>query len=159
ELIAQLCRFLLQVLQLAFAEALVILGGSDIMIRHAVLQHVIHGLGHFMAGHVRDRLRADEAAWDAAVNKPIRQGVQISGVGAKGAHALLIVAIRHTGHDVMRANVYPSRMGVELAHAVKWTSFTRGRWATMTLTEVAHGGLLAGAITLDHFSRIAYSSG
>src|SRR5262249_53785190 len=81
---------------------------------------------------------------DTPVDAPVRQSVQISGGGAKSAHQLLIVTIGHAGHDFMGANIYASRMDVELAHAIKWTSVALGRAEARTLTEFAHRGSLWG---------------
>src|SRR5262249_23328816 len=59
-LVAEPGSFLLQILQLAFAEAFVVFCCSDIMGRHVVLQHVIHGTGNVM-GCRHQRLRWAEA--------------------------------------------------------------------------------------------------
>src|SRR5262245_23116715 len=48
ELVAELCRFLLSVLQCALPAAFVILCGPHGMVWHTVLQPVIHGAGHCM---------------------------------------------------------------------------------------------------------------
>jgi hypothetical protein len=45
---------------------------------------------------------------------------------------VLVVAIGHTDHDVMGANVHASRMGGNLTHAVKRTGFALGRSDTRT---------------------------
>ena len=95
---------------------------------------------------------------DAAVDEPVRQGVEICGVGTKSADDLLVVAVGHTGHDLMRANVDARGTGIDLAHAIERTDFTLGRLCTMAFAQLAHERLL-DAITLDHLRSIACSSG
>ena len=40
--------------------------------------------------------------------------LEISGVGAKGTHDLLVVTVGHAGHDLMRTNIDTSGVGVDL---------------------------------------------
>src|SRR5262249_49749830 len=81
---------------------------------------------------------------DATVHKPVRQRLEIRSIRAKGAHDLVIMAVGHTGHDLMRTNVDASGVGGDLAHAFKGTGFALGRAGTMTCTQFAHGGSLDG---------------
>ena len=48
---------------------------------------------------------------DAAVDEPVRQGSRAAVIGTKSTHALLLVTVRHTGHDFMRANIAPQPHG------------------------------------------------
>src|SRR5262249_28117829 len=78
---------------------------------------------------------------------------------------LLVLTVRHTGHDLMRANVAPSGLGGDLAHAGERTGFTRGGCGTMASAELAHGvtraadAMRSRAITLDHLGSVSCSSG
>src|SRR6266581_2567508 len=139
-----------------------------------------------------DGLGADEAAWEAAgfpfltqrnprdargchsdrldatVHKPIGQRLEIHGVGAKGAHDLLIIAVGHTSHDLMRANVDARSVWVNLAHALERTGCALRGSSTIAFTQFAHGILLRrtheqdetrpSAITRNHLWSIACSS-
>ena len=105
----------------------------------------------FTPGHVLDRLGADQTALDATgleglkqrnpihsrgfhrsrldttIHKPVGQGVQISRIGTKGTDQLLVLAVRHAGHDLMGANIHPSGVAVDLAHPGERTGFALGR--------------------------------
>src|SRR6266568_2013367 len=79
---------------------------------------------------------------DATVHKPIGQRLEIHGVGTKGAHDLLIIAVGHTSHDLMRANVDARSVWVNLAHALERTGFALRGSSTIAFTQFAHGILL-----------------
>ena len=70
---------------------------------------------------------------DAAVHKPVRQCLEVSGVRAKGAHDLLVLTVRHTGHNLMRPNIDSSGLGGDLCacpangRASPWADRTRWR--------------------------------
>jgi hypothetical protein len=54
----------------------------------------------------------------------------------------LIVTVRNAGHDFMGADIDPSRIGVDLAHTVKRTSFPLGRFAAIAFAQFAYRRLL-----------------
>src|SRR6266446_891508 len=83
----------------------------------------------------RDRL-------DTAVDEPVRQGLEISGLGAKSTDDLLIVTVGDAGHDCMRTTIHTSGVEVDRAHALEGTSFAMGRSGTIASAQLAHGGLL-----------------
>jgi hypothetical protein len=82
------------------------------------------------------------ACLDVTVHKPVCQRLQIRSVRAKGTHDLLVLAVRYASHDLMRANVDASGVGVDLAHSLERPGFAMGGAGTMTFTQFAHGGLL-----------------
>src|SRR5262249_50096680 len=114
-------------------------------------------------GNTLDRLGADQAAWEATgfsclrerhpihagrchghrldvtVHQPVGECLEISGICAKGAHDLLVIAIGYTGHDRMRTHVDTSGLGGHLAHTCEWTGFALGGAGTMAAAELAHG--------------------
>lgn len=76
---------------------------------------------------------------DATIHKPIGQRLESSGGSAKGAHALLVIAVGHTRHDLMRANVDARSVWVHLAHALERTGVALRGSSTIALTQFAHG--------------------
>ena len=64
---------------------------------------------------------------DATVHDPVCQGVQSSGLGPKGAPPLVVVAVGPAGPDLMRTNVPPSGVAVDLAHSCARAGFALGR--------------------------------
>jgi len=69
---------------------------------------------------------------DTTVDEPVRQGIKISRGRAKGAHALLVVAVRDAGHDLLGAHIDSSGVSVDPAipsngRAALWDDLLRLR--------------------------------
>ena len=92
---------------------------------------------------------------DATIHKPVGQGLEIRGVGAKGAHDLLLLAVGHTGDNLMGANVDTGGVGGDCAHTGERTGFAlrgrvRGRLLSRLMGTPVQDEMRLRTITLDH---------
>jgi hypothetical protein len=73
--------------------------------------------------------------------QPVGESVQVGGVRAEGTHELGVGGGGHADHDLVGADVNSGGVRVNLGQSFEGAAFGAG--LALTLTQLAHGGLLA----------------